>query len=108
MDVKSSFQNALENLKAMILAANPRDRSALARLGSQVEELLRTLQPEVPEFEFLSLVLSSLRSAGSLETATGLRVVAGAVAELSQQAGRENEAKRHRTTICGGRTAQVA
>ncbi|MCE9544005.1 MAG: chemotaxis protein CheA [Planctomycetia bacterium] len=85
MGARTSYQNAVEDLKAMILAADPRDSSAVARVGAQVEEILAMLQPEVPEYELLSLVLSALRSGGSLDSADGLRVVTGAVAELSQQ-----------------------
>src|SRR5206468_5710098 len=67
MGARMLFQIALEDLNAMILAADPCDTTAVACLGTHVEEILAAMRPTLPETEVLSLVLSILRSADSLE-----------------------------------------
>lgn len=87
-----SFQDALEDLTAMILAADPRDRNAVAHLEGGFGAILDTLPPSSRAAELLSLGLSGLRNIERLEGPTVLGVVASAIAALSEHpAGQDPE-----------------
>ena len=84
---RTSLQDALEDLNAMILAADPHDRKAVARLEAGLDTILKMLQPSSPATGLLSLGLTGLRNIERLEGPDVLRVVASAIAALSEHPG---------------------
>ncbi|MGW8256650.1 MAG: chemotaxis protein CheA [Thermoguttaceae bacterium] len=91
MDPCNSFDIALENLNAMILAADPRDRKTIAHLQDGLGEIVHSLAPSSPPAELLLLGLSGLQNIEKLEGSAVLSAVATAVAASSQHFREANE-----------------
>lgn len=84
MSSRTSFPDALEDLNAMILAADPRDAKAITQLAEHLEGLLAAVEPASPTAELLQLGLSGLQNIDKSEGSVVLSAVASAVAASAE------------------------
>lgn len=80
----NSFHDSLEDLNAMILAADPSNTARVTQLGQRLDEIVRDMEPNAPPTKLLSLGISGLRSIEKLERPKTLDAVASAVAASSE------------------------
>src|SRR5438552_1663443 len=91
MPARPSLQPTLEDLSAMLLAADPSDPKVIGHLATQLESILATNEAPIAGTEFLSLAVRGLRNAEAQERADILCILATAISAISQHSAGQDQ-----------------